>query len=95
MQSDVLLMSEPMVAAEGLSLREAAADAIRDMLAYGGALIVAVITDEGGTIYTEAPTGWYPLDGEGNVLVRPFTSTEALTPDPDRVGITIARRGHH
>ena len=92
-QSDVLLMSEPETAAEGLSLREPAADAVRDMLAYGGAIIVAVVGDEGGTIYTESPNGWYPLENDGAVLIRPFTSTEAETPDPDRVGITIAKGG--
>ena len=43
-QSDLLLMSEPEAA---YPLRQPASDAIRDMLAYGGACILAVNAEDG------------------------------------------------
>ena len=90
-QSDLLLMSDP--ESGGYDLRNTAADAIRDMLAYGGALLLAVRTSEGPQISTVSPLTWYPLEDEGAVLVRPFTSVQAKTPQADRVMITFIDAG--
>ena len=104
-QSDLLLMSEPEAA---YPLRQPASDAIRDMLAYGGACILAVNAEDGPEISVVSPASWYPFEQSrnlfdklrgtsrspgGGVFVRPFTSVEALTPDPDRVEVTIVQDG--
>ena len=90
-QSDLLLMSEPEAA---YPLRQPASDAIRDMLAYGGACILAVNAEDGPEISVVSPASWYPFEGtDGGVFVRPFTSVEALTPDPDRMEVTIVQDG--
>ena len=86
-QVDLLMMSTPEAA---YPLRTVAADAIRDMLVYGGAVIVvdqegdvdtleADIADESMepgvvNIYTVSPLTWYPREQGGAALIRPFIS---------------------
>ena len=87
-QVDLLMMSTPEAA---YPLRTVAADAIRDMLVYGGAVIVvdqegevdtldADIADESMepgvvNIYTVSPLTWYPREEGGAALLRPFISS--------------------
>jgi len=87
-QADVLLMSD---VEAPYPLRETAADGIRDMLAYGGAIITAYNPGSGpenAVIATIDPANWYPVDGGGDVLIRPWTSPNADSNRPDRVEIT-------
>ena len=91
-QVDLLMMSTPEAA---YPLRTVAADAIRDMLVYGGAVIVvdqegevdtleADIADESMepgvvNIYTVSPLTWYPREEGGAALLRPFISSQGGT----------------
>ena len=104
MQADLLMMSTPENKSE-YPLRAVAADALRDMDVYGGAVIIvdnadavdtidASLVDDGApmdgpNIYTASPLTWYPMDGGGCALVRPFFSPMAPSSVVhDRVEIT-------
>lgn len=104
MQTDLLMMSTPENSGD-YPLRAVAADALRDMDVYGGAVIIvdnadavdtidAALVDDGApmdgpNIYTASPLTWYPMDGGGCALVRPFFSPMAPSSVVyDRVEIT-------
>ena len=89
-QSDLLMMS-PLETE--YPLRHVAASAIRDMLAYGGAVLLAQITNEGPSIVTVDPPSWYPLDGGGAAFVQPYVSTSAQSSRPDKVEVTLVQDG--
>ena len=93
-QSDILMMSE-IEMAEGIDLpiRDIAANAIRDMLAYGGCVLLVCIVDGMPEIKAMDPLSWYPLDGGGAVFIRPYISVESQSAMADRIEITIVHPG--
>ena len=89
---NIMLMSEPECE---YPLRQVAADAVRDMLTYGGAVVLSVFPIE-GTPYLRiiSPDCWYPAeDREGLIIFEPFTSVSATNPTPDRARITVLENG--
>lgn len=89
--AEIMLMSEPQAA---IDLRAIAADAIRDMLTYGGSILLAYVDMMmGAGLRVINPGDWYPLEDGGAVIFEPFTSVNALTPQPDQVHITIIEDG--
>ena len=87
---NILLASKPEAA---YPLRHVASDALRDMLAYGGAVILAYAGANGPQINTISPLSWYPTMDGGAILITPFISDEAESDMPDRVEIVVAIDG--
>ena len=89
---EIMLMSEP---ESPYPLRQIAADCIRDMLTYGGGIILGVYPEEGDPyLQIVNPDTWYPLEDTNNIVIfEPFTSTSATTSQPDMVKITTLEDG--
>ena len=84
----IMMMSEP---ESEYPLRQLAADCIRDMLTYGGAVILAV-SPYGEESYLQIvnPDSWYPMqDGNGMVIFEAYTSVNASTSMPDSARVTV------
>lgn len=89
-QADMLMMSPIEV---DYPLRSTASACIRDMLAYGGACILAMVGADGPMITSVSPLSWYPIDGGGAALMRTYISADADIARPDMIEITIVKDG--
>lgn len=86
--ANLLLMSQPVSpnVPEGM-LSDVAYDGLVDMTRFGGAILLRV----GDEISVQNPGYWYPMQGDGDVFVAPYTSDEAQTSDPDRVQVLVVQ----